>query len=35
MVNQFIPISMPSITQKEIDYVNDAVKSSWISSLGK
>ena len=31
----FIPISKPSITQLEIDYVNDAVKSTWISSLGK
>ena len=31
----FIPISQPSITQKEIDYVTDAVKSTWISSLGK
>lgn len=31
----FIPISKPSITQKEIEYVTDAVKSSWISSLGK
>lgn len=31
----FIPISQPSITQKEIDYVTDAVTSTWISSLGK
>jgi perosamine synthetase len=31
----FIPISQPSITQKEIDYVTDAVSSTWISSLGK
>jgi perosamine synthetase len=31
----FIPISKPSITQKEIDYVTDAVTSTWISSLGK
>lgn len=34
-MNKFIPISQPSITQKEIDYVHDAVKSTWISSLGK
>lgn len=34
-MNQFIPISQPSITQKEIDYVTDAVKSTWVSSLGK
>jgi perosamine synthetase len=31
----FIPISQPSITQKEIDYATDAIKSTWISSLGK
>jgi perosamine synthetase len=31
----FIPISQPSISQKEIDFVSDAVRSSWISSLGK
>lgn len=31
----FIPISQPSITQLEIDYVTDAVRSTWISSLGK
>lgn len=31
---KFIPISKPSITQKEIDYVTDAVKSTWVSSLG-
>ena len=30
----YIPISQPSITQKEIDYVTDAVKSGWVSSLG-
>jgi perosamine synthetase len=34
-MRKFIPISQPSITQKEIDYVNDAVKSGWVSSLGK
>ena len=31
----YIPISQPSITQKEIDYVTDAVKSGWVSSLGE
>lgn len=31
----FIPISQPSISQKEIDFVSDAVRSTWISSLGK
>ena len=30
----FIPISKPTITNKEIDYVTDAVKSTWVSSLG-
>jgi perosamine synthetase len=31
----FIPISQPSIGKKEIEYVTDAVKSGWVSSLGK
>ena len=31
----YIPISQPSITQKEIDYVTDAVESGWVSSLGE
>lgn len=31
----FIPISQPSITLKEIEYVTDALKSGWVSSLGK
>lgn len=31
----FIPISQPSIGQKEIAYVTDAVQSGWVSSLGK
>src|SRR5688500_11807286 len=35
MDNSFIPVSKPSISEVEIDYVNDAVKSTWISSLGK
>lgn len=34
-MNSFIPISKPSITEKEIAYVTDAVSSTWISSLGK
>ncbi len=34
-MEKFIPISKPTITQKEISYVNDAVSSTWISSLGK
>lgn len=32
---EFYPISKPSITEKEIEYVNDAVRSTWVSSLGK
>ncbi len=31
---KFIPVYEPSISQKEIDYVTDAVKSGWVSSLG-
>jgi perosamine synthetase len=34
-MNNFIPISQPSITDKEIKYVTDAIKSGWVSSLGK
>lgn len=30
-----IPVSEPNITEKELDYVTDAVKSTWISSTGK
>ena len=33
-MNKFIPISQPSIGQKEIKYVNDAMKSGWVSSIG-
>tara|TARA_R110002049_G_scaffold303988_1_gene498768 strand:+ start:4653 stop:5747 length:1095 start_codon:yes stop_codon:yes gene_type:complete len=31
----FIPISQPTITDKEINYVTDAIKSGWVSSLGR
>jgi len=31
----FIPISKPSITEKEISYVTAAVESTWVSSLGE
>ncbi len=34
-MTEFIPISQPSITQLEIDYVQEAVASGWVSSLGK
>ena len=30
----FFPISQPSITEKEVSYVTDAVRSGWVSSLG-
>jgi perosamine synthetase len=29
-----IPISQPQLSQRELDYVSDAVKSGWVSSLG-
>ena len=29
------PVSQPTITEKEISYVNEVMKSGWISSLGK
>jgi len=31
----FIPISKPSITEKEISFVTSAVESTWVSSLGE
>jgi perosamine synthetase len=34
-MREFIPISRPSITQQEIAYVTDAIRSGWVSSLGK
>lgn len=33
--NSLIPISRPSITDLEIGFVTDAVKSTWVSSLGE
>jgi len=33
-MGKFMPVSEPSITQKEIDYVTDAVSSGWVSSIG-
>lgn len=32
---KFIPISEPNIGSLEVKYVSDAVKSGWVSSLGK
>lgn len=34
-MSNFIPISKPSLSNKELEYVTDAIKSTWISSLGK
>ncbi len=33
-MNKFFPISQPTITELEIKYVNDAITSGWVSSLG-
>jgi len=33
-MNKFFPVAEPSITEREIRYVLDAVKSGWVSSLG-
>ncbi len=33
-MTSLIPISQPSISEMEISYVTDAVKSGWVSSLG-
>lgn len=30
-----IPVSQPKLSQLEVDYVTDAVKSGWVSSLGE
>src|SRR5450432_4707118 len=34
-MERFIPISRPSITEKEIAYGTEAIRSTWVSSLGK
>ena len=33
--SSFIPISQPCIGAKELEYVTDAFKSGWVSSLGR
>jgi perosamine synthetase len=33
-MTSLIPVSQPSISELEISYVTDAVKSGWVSSLG-
>ena len=30
-----IPVAEPSLSEKELEYVTDCLKSGWISSLGK
>jgi perosamine synthetase len=32
--NRYYPVSMPTLSGRELEYVTDAVKSGWISSLG-
>ncbi len=32
---EFIPVCEPTLGEKELEYVTDAVKSGWISSAGK
>ena len=34
IVPKFFPVSQPSITEREISNVTDAVRSGWVSSLG-
>lgn len=31
---RFLPVATPVIGQREIDYVTDAVRSGWVSSIG-
>lgn len=33
-VTTFYPVSMPMLAGRELDYVTDAVRSGWVSSLG-
>ena len=32
---QMIPVNEPLILEKEVEYVNEALKTGWISSEGK
>jgi dTDP-4-amino-4,6-dideoxygalactose transaminase len=34
-LKKFFPVSQPSIGERELEYVADAVKSGWVSSIGK
>lgn len=35
MNKKYIPVSEPNLKGKELEYITDAVKSTWISSTGK
>jgi perosamine synthetase len=35
MIETFLPVSEPSIGESELSLVSDAVRSGWVSSLGK
>lgn len=34
-MNEFLPVSRPHLSRKEEEYVLDAVRSGWVSSIGK
>lgn len=34
-MKRFIPVAAPSLSNKEVKYVVDCLRSSWISSIGK
>jgi perosamine synthetase len=34
-LKKFFPVSQPSIGERELEFVTDAVKSGWVSSIGK
>jgi perosamine synthetase len=34
-MTKFFPVAEPNISEKEIDYVNKAVSSGWVSSIGE
>jgi perosamine synthetase len=34
-LKRFFPVSQPAIGEKEIAYVTDAVRSGWVSSIGR
>lgn len=34
-MKRFYPVAKPSITAREMEYVNDAMQSGWVSSMGR